>query len=92
MTSSLESVPGPTGVRFDEAMMWLSLSDDRVVGVPLAWYPRLFNATREQLEEVELSPSGMHWDEIGPPSSPPAEEKSILVLDPLSSRSRATSI
>lgn len=56
--------PEPKEVRFDEASFWVTLSDGRIVGVPLAWYPRLMNATREQLEKVELSPSGMHWDEI----------------------------
>ena len=56
--------PEPKRVRFDEAAMWVDLSDGRTVGVPLAWYPRLLHATPAQLEKVELSPSGMHWDEI----------------------------
>ena len=56
--------PEPKHVRFDEASMWVTLNDGRVVGVPLAWYPRLLHATPEQLARVELSPSGMHWDEI----------------------------
>ena len=28
-----------TDVRFDEATMWVSLSDGRTLGVPLAWFP-----------------------------------------------------
>lgn len=56
--------PEPTDVRFDEANMWVTLSDGRIVGVPLACYPRLLNASIEDLEKVELSPSGMHWDAI----------------------------
>lgn len=56
--------PEPTSVRFDEGLMWVTLNDGRVIGVPLAWYPRLLNASAEQLDKVELSPSGLHWDEI----------------------------
>lgn len=56
--------PEPMSVRFDEAMMWVTLKDGRVIGVPLAWHPRLLGATHEQLNRVELSPSGLHWDEI----------------------------
>jgi len=54
----------PTAVRFDEDTMWADLSDGRTIGVPLAWFPRLLNATAAQRERVELSRSGLHWDEI----------------------------
>lgn len=36
------------GLRFDEDSMWVTLADGRVLGVPLAWFPRLLNATPEQ--------------------------------------------
>ena len=36
----------------------------RTLGIPLAWFPRLLHATPEQREQVELSPSGLHWDGI----------------------------
>ena len=32
-----------TGVRFDDDNMWVELSDGRTLGVPLAWFPRLFH-------------------------------------------------
>ena len=32
-------------VRFDEATMWVALSDGRTIGVPLAWFPRLLATT-----------------------------------------------
>ncbi|CAI1039231.1 Protein of uncharacterised function (DUF3532) [Serratia marcescens] len=35
-------------VSFDDATMWVELSDARIIGVPLAWFPRLLNATQEQ--------------------------------------------
>ena len=34
-----------TAVRFDEHAMWVDLSDGRTLGVPLAWFPRLLNAS-----------------------------------------------
>ena len=52
------------GVRFDENSLWVELSDGRVIAVPLAWFPRLMHATPEQRAKVEISPMGMHWDEL----------------------------
>lgn len=56
--------PRPKAVRFDEDLMWVELDDARVVGVPMAWFPRLFHATAAQRMDFFLSPSGIHWDEI----------------------------
>jgi hypothetical protein len=53
-----------TAVRFDEYTMWVDLSDGRTLGVPLAWFPRLLNATPAQRDQVELSRAGLHWEEI----------------------------
>ena len=44
--------------------MNVELSDGRTLGVPLAWFPQLMHATREQLENFELSPYGLHWEEL----------------------------
>jgi Protein of unknown function (DUF2442) len=54
----------PKSVRFDENSLWVELSDGRVIAVPLAWFPRLMHATPEQRAKVEISPMGLHWDEI----------------------------
>lgn len=54
----------PKSVRFDENSLWVELSDGRVIAVPLAWFPRLMHATPEQRAKVELSPMGLHWDEL----------------------------
>lgn len=53
-----------TAVRFDEHTMWVDLSDGRTLGVPLAWFPRLLHATSAQREKVELSRTGLHWNEF----------------------------
>ena len=44
--------------------MNVELSDGRTLGVPLAWFPRLSHASREQLEKCELSPYGLHWEDL----------------------------
>jgi hypothetical protein len=44
--------------------MWVDLSDGRVPRVPLAWFARLFSASREQREEVRLSARGLHWESL----------------------------
>ncbi|MEY8772779.1 DUF2442 domain-containing protein [Erwinia sp. ACCC 02193] len=51
-------------VRFDDSTMWVELTDDRTLGVPLSWFPRLLDATPEQRNEYELSPRGIHWDAL----------------------------
>lgn len=48
-------------VRFDDASMWVQLSDGRTLGVPLAWFPRLFDASPEHREAVEVAGEGLHW-------------------------------
>lgn len=51
-------------VRFDDDQMWVELDDARTLGVPLAWFPRLFHATPEQRDAVTISATGLHWEEI----------------------------
>lgn len=53
-----------TEVTFDDQTMWVALDDGRTVGVPLAWFPRLLNATPQERLAVEISPMGLHWDEL----------------------------
>jgi len=44
--------------------MWVDLTDGRTLGVPLAWFPRLLNATPAQRARVEMSRNGLHWEEL----------------------------
>jgi Protein of unknown function (DUF2442) len=53
-----------TTVRFDDDTMWVDLTDGRTLGVPLAWFPRLLNATPAQRALVEMSRTGLHWEEL----------------------------
>jgi hypothetical protein len=54
----------PAAVRFDEHTMWVDLTDGRTIGVPLAWFPRLLNATQQERQQVELSRLGLHWEHL----------------------------
>lgn len=51
-------------VKFDDHTMWVDLTDGRTLGVPLAWFPRLLNATPSQRTQVEISRVGLHWEAI----------------------------
>lgn len=53
-------------VEFDEAVMYVSLMDGRVIGVPLIWFPSLQVATPEQREQCEIGGGGvsLHWPEL----------------------------
>jgi hypothetical protein len=44
----------------------VSLNDGRVLSVPLAWFPRLANASPEQLAVFELlgEGDGIHWTDL----------------------------
>ena len=53
-----------TAVRFDEATMWVELSDARTLGVPIAWFPRLAAASAADRERVEIGHFGLHWEHL----------------------------
>ncbi|WP_101067649.1 DUF2442 domain-containing protein [Roseovarius salinarum] len=61
-----------TSVRFDDDTMWVYPSDGRILGVSLAWFPRLLNATTEQRVAVTISAYGLHWAALGEDISVPA--------------------
>lgn len=51
---------------FDKDMIYVLLDDGREIGVPLAWFPRLRKATKEQLKRWRFIGKGLgiHWDKI----------------------------
>lgn len=53
-------------VRVDAERLNVDLSDGRTVSVPLAWYPRLFNATPQQRTNWKIAGGGhgIHWPDI----------------------------
>lgn len=53
-------------VSFSEDSMTVRLDDGRALSVPLAWYPRLLNGTKQEREHFELigEGEGIHWPEL----------------------------
>ena len=53
-------------VRVTEDNLIVDLMDGRTISVPLAWYPRLMNATQEQRNRWEICGGGygIHWPAI----------------------------
>ena len=53
-------------VRLDEEAISVDLMDGRTIRVPLAWYPRLLRATREERGNWQTSGGGygIHWPEL----------------------------
>lgn len=59
-------LPSILKLKFDEDSMHVDLSDGRTITIPLAWYPKLLSASKEQLENFEISPAGygLHWPDL----------------------------
>ena len=53
-------------VSFTEDTVAVDLADGRTIVVPLVWYPRLLDASREQRQNWKVSAGGygIHWPDI----------------------------
>lgn len=65
---SLAPDPGQQirSVRVSEHTLTVDLADGRTVSVPLAWYPRLLEATPEQRANWKIAGGGfgIHWPDV----------------------------
>jgi hypothetical protein len=54
------------GVEVSDDSLTVALMDGRVISVPLAWYPRLLNATAAQRQHWQIAGGGygIHWPDI----------------------------
>jgi hypothetical protein len=61
--SEVEVVPLATAVETSDDELMVSLADGRRISVPLAWYPRLLNATGAERAEFRLigHGEGIYW-------------------------------
>jgi hypothetical protein len=68
VSSSTEAAPDirVRDVHIDDATLTVDLMDGRSITVPLAWYPRLFDATPMQRRHWEAAGGGygIHWPDI----------------------------
>jgi hypothetical protein len=55
-----------SNVSFDADRLIVDLMDGRTIAVPLAWYPRLLEATVDQRADWEIAGAGygIHWPQI----------------------------
>jgi Protein of unknown function (DUF2442) len=55
-----------TDVWFDDDKLYVRLTDGREIGVPMAWYPRLRDATLEDLNNWRFigRGQGIHWETL----------------------------
>ncbi len=53
-------------VKFVNDVMEVTLTDGRMISVPVIWFPLLHEATPEQREKYEFGGGGvsLHWEEI----------------------------
>ncbi len=64
--SAIQTDERVKNVVFTEDTIGVDLMDGRTIFVPLAWYPRLLNATLEQRLGWEICGGGygIHWESI----------------------------
>ena len=55
-----------TDVWFDDSKLYVRLTDGREVGVPIDWYPRLRDASDEDLNNWRFirRGQGIHWEAL----------------------------
>ncbi|MEI6790784.1 MAG: DUF2442 domain-containing protein [Myxococcaceae bacterium] len=58
--------PAITDVCIEGQSLAAVMSDGREISIPIAWFPKLMNATIKQQTNIEISPGGygIHWPEI----------------------------
>lgn len=65
-TLAIKFEPLAVDVAFTDSMLRVILADGREVSSPLAWFPRLLNATAEQRRGWRLIGGGIgvHWESV----------------------------
>ena len=60
------TIPTAQSVKITDDTLSVELSDGRTISVPLAWFPRLLHATREERNNWRLigKGEGIHWERI----------------------------
>jgi Protein of unknown function (DUF2442) len=53
-----------SSVDFTATELVVTLADGRKIVTPLAWYPRLQQASAAQRANYEIMPMGIHWPDI----------------------------
>ena len=74
ISTDREDHPTARDVRFEGDMMYVHLTDGRIIGIPLAWFPRLAKAVPAERRNWRLigGGTGLHWPDIDEDISVPA--------------------
>lgn len=61
-----KTIPFAQNIRFEKHMVNIELSDGRIIGIPLEWFPKLRDANEKQRKNWRLIGKGVgiHWEEI----------------------------
>ncbi len=61
-----KTAPIAQNIRFEKHMVNIELSDGRIIGIPLEWFPKLRDANEKQRENWRLIGKGIgiHWEDI----------------------------
>ncbi len=59
-------VPSAVGIDFSDSDFVIDLDDGRSIAIPLAWYPRLYHASREEQNKWRFigNGQGIHWEDL----------------------------
>jgi hypothetical protein len=65
-TLKVEVQPVASDLEFTDAEMLVTLVDGRSISIPLAWFPSLSNASKEQREDFRIigDGEGIHWPQL----------------------------
>jgi hypothetical protein len=66
LTIELLEIPKIQNLNITDDTLSVDLSDGRTISVPLAWYPRLLNASETERNDWRTigEGEGIHWEEL----------------------------
>jgi hypothetical protein len=62
--NTFKTNPAAIEVKVDDDTIWARLADGREIRVPIAWFPRLANASPEDRRIFEFDDIGIHWPKV----------------------------
>ena len=65
-TLAVELHPRAQNIKCTDINLVVELIDGRIISAPLVWFPKLSQASKEQLENWELlgDGEGIHWPDV----------------------------
>jgi hypothetical protein len=60
----MQAPPLISGVHIDDELLGFTLGDGRFISVPIAFYPTLALATREERSHFEINGSSVYWPDL----------------------------